>query len=58
MRFAGFNVRPGPGYETEDNVVIGQVAVAARRPSTRQDLQTLVGEAIPGAPVDEEGNEY
>ena len=58
MRFADYDVRPGPGYETEDNVVIGQVAWLHDAPVSHRFLQTLVGEAIPGAPVDEEGNEY
>ena len=58
VRFADYDVRPAPGYESQDNATIGQVEWVHDAPVSHRFLQTLVGEAIANAPVDEQGNEY
>jgi hypothetical protein len=58
VRFADYTVRPAWQGAAGDHVVIGQVEWLHDAPVSHRFLQSLVGEAIAGAPVDEEGNEY
>jgi hypothetical protein len=51
-------MRPGPGYEGEYHVGLGQVERLHDVPISHRFLQTLVGEAVADAPADAEGSEY